>query len=236
MTTATLERPKLRPRHGKPALLPLRNGDHLSRVEFERRWEVTPGLKRAELIEGIVFMPPPTSDTHGERHGRIHHWLSLYAHATPGLRLGIAPSVRLDNKNEFQPDCVLRVEASQLGRLRVAVDDILEGAPELVTEVAVSSADYEAHEKREVYERAGIQEYLLWQVLDGRCDWLTLEEGQFVPLPPRADGVSCSQVFPGLWLDLPALVAGDERRVATVLTRGLNSAEHAAFVKKLAGK
>lgn len=236
MSTVTLPTPR-GPAAGRPGrvpLLPLRNGEHLSRAEFERRWEATPGLKRAELIEGIVFMSPPISELHSESHDRLQHWLARYARATPGVRALINPSLRLDLRNEFQPDCVLRIDHPTLGRSRAAADGLLEGAPELVAEIAVSSTDYDAHEKRVVYERQGIQEYLLWLVLDARCDWWTLQDGVYTPLPVRADAVVRSQVFPGLWLDRRALLAGDERRLAAVLARGLRSTEHAAFARRLA--
>ena len=187
----------------------------------------------AELIEGIVFMPPPTSTTHSTSHDALHHWLSQYARSTQGIRSYITPSLRLDNKNEFQPDCVLRIASLKRGRSRVASDDYLEGAPELVAEVAVSSADYDAHEKRDVYERIGVQEYLLWEVLDSRIEWWRLDGGEYVPLTPRADVVYCSGMFPGLWLDICALLAGDDRKVTKVLQRGLRSAEHTAFVRRL---
>jgi Uma2 family endonuclease len=221
-------------RPGRTRLAPLRNGEHLSRAEFERRWEATPDLRHAELIEGIVFMTPPISASHSAAHERLHHWLGVYARHTPGVRALISPSLRLDLRNEFQPDSVLRLDHPSRGRSRVAADGLLEGAPELVVEIALSSADYDAHEKRDVYERQGVQEYLLWLVREARCLWWALQNGVYTPLPSRAKGVTRSQVFPGLWLDLRALVAGDERRVASVLTRGLNSAEHAAFVRQLA--
>ena len=236
MITAALEPLKTRRSNGKSLLLPLRNGEHLSSVEFERRWEFTPGLRRAELIEGIVFMAPPVSDPHSQSHSRLFRWLDRYAEATPGICSRIDVSLRLDNRNEYQPDCLLRIEAAGLGRSHVSADGYLEGAPELVAEVAVTSADYDAHEKRDVYERMGVQEYLLWQVMDGRFEWWTIEDGTYQPLKSRADGISCSQVLPGLWLDLRALLSGDERRVGDVLRRGLKSAEHTAFARKLAGK
>ena len=40
-------------------LLPLENGDRLSRAEFERRYQAHPEIKKAELIEGAVYMPSP---------------------------------------------------------------------------------------------------------------------------------------------------------------------------------
>lgn len=235
MNTAVIDRPKARRNNGQAASLPLRNGEHLSRAEFERRWDATPGLSRAELVEGIGVMPHLTSETHSGHHEQLQYWLSHYARATAGVKALIGPSLRLDNKNEFQPDCLLRIEAP-VRRSSVSSDDYVEGSPELVAEVAVTSADYDAHEKREFYERAGVQEYFLWQVLDVRCDWWTLHEGAYLPLKPRSDGVHCSQVFPGLWLDLKALLEGDERKVRATLEKGLRSSEHAAVIRKLAAK
>jgi Uma2 family endonuclease len=236
MATATLERPKERRLNGKAAARPLRNGEHVSRGEFERRWTATPELKRAELIEGIVFMAPPISNLHSGSHGLLFRYLDRYAEATPGVSSRLAGSLRLDNRNEYQPDCVLRIDSAQLGRSWVSEDDYLEGAPELVAEVAVSSTDYDAHEKRLVYERSGVQEYLLWRVMDAHVDWWSLQEGVYVPLKPRPDGVHGSSVFPGLWLDLRALVAGEERKLLATLTKGLESAEHKGFLKRLSAK
>jgi Uma2 family endonuclease len=186
------------------------------------------------LIEGIVFMPPPVSDTHSDRHDSLHHVLSVYARATVGVKSRISPSLRLDNRNEFQPDCLLRIASHKVGRSWVASDNYIEGAPELVAEVAVSSADYDAHEKRVVYERLGVQEYLLWQVKDSTIEWWELAGGTYVSLQPRKDGVHCSRVFPGLWIELRALLDEQSDRVQKVLERGLKSVEHAAFVKRLA--
>ncbi len=41
-------------RSGVPLLHP---GDRLSRAEFERRYLAQPDIKKAELIEGVVYMP-----------------------------------------------------------------------------------------------------------------------------------------------------------------------------------
>jgi len=45
-----------------------------------------------------------------------------------------------------------------------------------------------------------------------------------------------SDVFPGLWLDVPALLKGDLARVLATLQRGLRSVEHAEFVTELTGR
>jgi len=91
------------------------------------------------------------------------------------------------------------------------------------------------HEKKAVYQRCLVPEYFVWQVADSQIHWFALEQGDYVELKPRADGVIRSRIFPGLWLDIRALLAGDEDKVSRVLEKGLRSAEHAAFVKRLAG-
>ena len=95
----------------KPKIPPLQNGDRLTWVEFERRYREMPHLKKAELIEGIVYMASPLRITnHGEPHASIMGWLWLYKASTPGIQLGDNCIVRLDADNEPQPDALLRIE------------------------------------------------------------------------------------------------------------------------------
>jgi len=237
MSIATLEKAKNRRRNGA-LLLPdpplLLNGDHLTVPEFERRYGAMPEIKKAELIEGIVVMSPPISNTHGEAHGTIIHLLKTYAQATPGVSCGSNTSVRLDGKNEYQPDALLRIESGKLSHSQVGPDGLLEGGPELVAGIAVSSAAYDLHEKKAVYQRCLVPEYFVWLVLDLQIHWFALEQGDYLELKPRSNAVIRSRVFPGLWLDVRALLAGDEDKVSRTLERGIKSAEHAAFVKRLA--
>jgi Uma2 family endonuclease len=102
----------------------------------------------------------------------------------------------------------------------------------LIVEIAVSSASYDLHDKLKAYRRNGVQEYLVWQIYDKRLDWFRLSEGEYVPLEPDADGVVRSQVFPGLHLAVAALLEGDLARVLAELHKGLETAEHAAFVER----
>jgi Uma2 family endonuclease len=150
------------------------------------------------------------------------------------VEAGINASIRLDGKNEFQPDLILRIKSARLARLKVAADGLLEGAPELAAEIAVSSAAYDLHEKKSVYQRGLVPEYFVWQVMDSQIHWFALDNGEYVEMKPQSDGAIHSGVFPGLWLDIRALLAGDEQKVSRSLEKGLKSAEHAAFLKKLA--
>jgi Uma2 family endonuclease len=215
-------------------LLPLEPGDRLTRDEFERRYDAMPNLKKAELIEGVVYMPSPVRlHRHGSPHFRLIVWLGTYEAATPGTLGADNASARLDLNNEPQPDALLLIDPERGGQATISADDYVEQAPEVVAEVAASSAGYDLHTKLEVYRRNGVREYLVWRVLDRQFDWFVLCAGQFQPLPPDAQGIVRSEVFPGLWLDVPALLGGDMPRVLAVAQQGVASSEHAAFLRKL---
>jgi Uma2 family endonuclease len=214
---------------------PLENGDRLSRAEFERRYAAMTGVK-AELIEGIVHMPSPVRyKRHGEPHANLNGWLFNYKLATPGVGSGDNVSVRLDLDNEPQPDLLLMIDSGDAGQARITEDDFIEGAPELVAEIASSSVSYDLGAKLHAYRRNGVREYLVWRVLDAAFDWFVLRDGRYEPLPPDDDGILRSRTFPGLWLDPAALLGGDLARVIEKLNQGLASPEHAAFVERLRG-
>jgi len=219
-----------------PAVPPLESGDRLDRHEFERRYNTMPSLRKAELIEGIVYIAAAALRfrSHGQPHGDIIGWLWTYKIATPGVELGDNPSVRLDTKNEPQPDAVLLIEERCGGQARLSEDDYIEGAPELVAEIAASSVAIDLGDKKRAYQRNGVQEYLVWQVFDQKLDWFELQDGEYVSLPVDESGIICSRVFPGLWLATSDLLAGNMTQVLSVLQAGLASADHRAFVDRLA--
>ena len=218
----------------KPTVTPpLESGDRLTRPEFERRYAVAP-VTQAELIEGVAYVASPLRfQQHAEPHSRLSTWLGTYVAYTPGTRSGIEPTVRLDLDNEPQPDLVLLVDEAAGGQTRVDSDGYLEGAPELVIEIAASSAAIDLGAKKQAYRRNGVAEYLVWQVFEQKIDWYHLTEGDYQPLPVDDEGVIRSQRFPGLWLVAAAILSGDMAQVLTGLQTGLQSPEHEAFVAQL---
>ncbi len=196
----------------------LESGDHLSRAEFHRRYCGRPDIKKAELVEGVVYVASRVpADRHGEQHATIIGWLGAYRARHPGLRLGNNATVLLDANNEVQPDaCLWREEP---GGPRLNADHYIEGAPQLVVEVAASSAAYDLHTKLRAYQRNGVQEYVVWRVLDHMIDWFRLREGEYVWVEPDEDGVIESEVFPGLCLNVPALLVDDLQAVPIELER-----------------
>lgn len=214
---------------------PLENGDRLNRYEFERRYNAMPNLKKAELIEGIVYMPAALRfRSHSQPHGWMITWLVTYESTTPGVAVGDAPTVRLDIDNEPQPDVVLLIMPEAGGQARLSEDDYIEGAPELIVEIAASSAAIDLHAKKQVYRRNGVKEYIVWRVVDQTISWFYLERGEYLNLAVDPDGIIRSRVFPGLWLAVSELLAGNMQGVLAVLQQGVQSPEHIAFVQKLA--
>lgn len=146
-------------------------------------------------------------------------WLGAYWASTPGVQLLDNATVRLDADNEPQPDALLRIEQDR--QATISNDDYVEGAPELIVEIAATSASLDLNEKLPVYRRNQVQEYLVWRVYDGEFDWFCLRKGKYVSLEANEVGILCSATFPGLWLAKAALLSGNLATVLAVLQQGL---------------
>jgi Uma2 family endonuclease len=212
-------------------VLPLYPGQRLTRDEFLRRWEAMPQLKNAELIGGIVYMPSPVSREHGRADRIINVWHGNYESQTPGLE-GSANDTWLMLQDSPQPESTLRILPEFGGHSRAA-GKYTAGSPEFLTEVCLSSEDYDLHEKLDLYEQAGVDEYLAVLLASREIRWHRLVEAAYQLIPPDADGILRSKVFPGLWLHPQALLGGDMALVLATLQKGLESKEHAVFVQEL---
>jgi hypothetical protein len=223
MVTAAPTRPASPPRRPsarRREVPPLMNGDHLTSREFLRRYEATPDLKKAELIDGTVFMPPPVSaDSHGAPDNVLQFWLASYTLNHPELECFSNTTLLLDSANTPQPDVVLCSRPKKGGRVWLNEKSWLCGAPELVCEVAASSASIDLHQKLHAYRRSGIQEYLVWTTLEQKVRWFQLVNGEYREFKERA-GLMESHVFPGLVLDVKALLKLDRRRLFAALQKG----------------
>ncbi len=176
----------------------LESGDRLTSAEFRRRYGLRPDIKRAELIDGVVYVASPVRfSDHADPHGILVGILAVYRLSTAGVRLGDNGTVRFPDGDEVQPDALLRRTARYGGRSREDADHYIVGSPELCAEVAASSASY-LHPKKDLYRRNGVQEYIVWRTEDETIDWWQLVDGDYVPLPVEPDGSIRSLVFPGL--------------------------------------
>jgi len=213
---------------------PLENGDRLTREEFHRRYEAMPENVKAELIKGVVYMSSPVRvRNHGEPHSLMMSCLGVYFLSTKGVKMLDNTTFIVDEDYEPQPDAVLRVDEKHGGKSWVNEEDYLEGSPELVVEIAASTASYDLHDKLEIYEQKGIQEYIVWRVLDRQIDWFNLENGKYVRLAQNKQGVIESKVFPGLRLNVGAMLADDLQRVLSDLQKGLQSKKHKEFAGRI---
>jgi Uma2 family endonuclease len=225
---ASVEAPQL------DAIPPLRHGDRMTAREFERRYRAMPHVKKAELIEGVVLMASPVrARMHSTPQSWLNGWLFVYRAHTPGVESGDHGTVRMDGRNVPQPDGLLYILREYGGQSSISRDDYLEGAPELVAEVAASSQGFDSGTKLAMYQRNGVREYLLYRSEESEVLWYELRAGRYEPIQPDSDGILRSRVFPGLWLDASALLSGDAPRMLEVLQQGLASPEHAAFAAAL---
>ncbi len=215
------------------AIPPLENGDHLSRDEFERRSNAMPHIK-AELLEGVVYMPAATrASYHSRPHQMIAALLAVYDANSPGTISYDAASVRLDLDNMPQPDQALLLLPECGGQAKVSDDDYLENAPELVWEISASTASYDLNVKLPIYRKNGVKEYVIWRVIDEAIDWFVLQDSEYVRKNIGADGLLKSTIFPGLWVNPDDLIRQSMNSMLKTLDRGLASPEHAEFVKTL---
>jgi Uma2 family endonuclease len=213
----------------------LQSGDHLTRSEFLRIWRGLPNLKRAELIRGVVYlMASPLSIEHGDTESNLTIWAGMYRIATPGCASGNnATNLLLDDCP--QPDVNLRIIPEHGGKSRVR-RKMLVGPAELLMEVCSSSASIDLHDKFELYQEAGVSEYLVVIVKKKEIRWFRHVNRKFKPIAADAAGVYRSVVFPGLWLDSPAFFKNDMTKVLATLQEGIGSDQHQRFVAELAAR
>ncbi len=217
-----------------PTIPRLQNGDTLDSDEFMLRYHAMPEVKKAELIEGVVYMPSPVrTDLHGQPHALLTGWLVNYFAATPGLIISDNGSVRLDARNVPQPDLSLLIDRSRGGQHGLDPEGYIDGAPDLVCEVAASSVSIDRNAKLRAYQRNGVREYILCRTEDGVIEWFILRNKKYRSLRPDEAGILRSVAFPGLHLDPVAILRSDIVRVLAVLQQGIASPEHAAFVERL---
>jgi Uma2 family endonuclease len=215
-------------------LPPLQEGDHLTQAEFHRRYEAYPEDVKFELIGGIVHMASPLKRLHGTTHFELSLVFAIYKAGTPGVQGADNMTAILGEKSEPQPDLMLRLLKECGGQSEYNEDDYLVGAPELVVEVAHSSKASDLGGKRKDYLAAGVQEYVVFCVEEQELHWYHFPSRR--KLKADRNGVWKSRIFPGLWLDGPALLAHDSARLLATAQQGLASPEHEAFLRQLAEK
>ncbi|MGP0063600.1 MAG: Uma2 family endonuclease [Isosphaeraceae bacterium] len=208
-------------------------GQRLDQPTFHALYEAMPPGTRAELIDGVVYLPSPVGRAHGRAQIPVIVWLDYYAELTPGVEVLDNATTILGWKSEPQPDALLRILPECGGRTH---DEraFIGGPPELIVEVSKATRYVDLGPKLADYERAGVLEYVVRAIDPDEIFWFVQDQGTLVKRPVGEDGFYHSTVFPGLWLDPQELVKGDRRRLRAVIDLGCATPEHAAFVARLA--
>jgi Uma2 family endonuclease len=212
----------------------LYNGDRMTQPEFHRRYEAYPEDVKFELIGGTVYMASAFTGPHGTYHFKLGLVLGLYEAVTPGIEGADYITTILGEQGEPQPDLMLRLLKECGGQSEYNEEKYLVGAPELVAEVAHSSKAIDMGGKRKDYQAAGVQEYIVLCIEEQELYWFHFPSHR--KLKPDRKGVFKSHIFPGLWLNGPALLARDSARLIATVQLGLASAEHETFVRQMQEK
>jgi Uma2 family endonuclease len=204
----------------------LEPGERMGRDEFLARWEQMPNLKLAELIDGVVYLPSPVSPEHSRKQYIINGWTFEYIGRT-GFIEGLCEGTWLMEQSAPQPDVALRIKKEYGGQSEIQKYPV--GAPEFVAEVSRSSRSYDLGPKLDLYQRAGVREYLTALLEEQRIEWRVLQQGRFRLLQPDSAGIFRSEVFPGLWLDERAFWNNDLPGLLATLEQGLQSEAFLSF-------
>jgi hypothetical protein len=213
--------------------LDLHTGDSLTREEFHRRYESMPRIPRAELIEKVVYVQSSSEARETEPSTfKLVGWLGMYGSHTFGVEGACNTTLRLDSRNELQPNALVIVRPEYGGQVQIDADDFVAGAPELIADVVSNGAGRMLSAKLRAFRRNQVREYVVWRVLERVVDWFVLDGADYLSLP-MDNGIYRSRVFPGLWLDVQALLNGDLRKIFEVVQQGVASEEHQRFVERL---
>ena len=219
-------------KRSQSAPYPLQNGDCMMRKEFHGLYEKMPAGYRAELLGGIVFEPSPVSWNHSEHHSQLNYLFKTYSIGLPQVSVGDNATVFLSEEDEVQPDLLLRLSEEAGGTSSLTKrGGYVEGAPELVAEIAYSSRAIDLHLKKTRYALAGVGEYIVVCLNPERVFWFDLANDKQLQVK---NGVVRSRVFPGLWIHIEGLLLLEDQKTTGALKKGLESKEYQEFAKKLA--
>ena len=209
----------------------LENGDRMTQAEFHRRYEASPEDAKFELVAGTVYKPARGRVSHSDLDVDLGWALGMCGRATRGVEFLPRTTIILGEESEPEPDLTLRILPEYGGQSRSTADDYVAGPPELIGEIAYSRRSIDRHQKRVDYRRAGVVEYVVVCVEEREIHWFDFKVRRLIR--PSVRGVYRSRIFPGLWIDGPALLGLKSQQVEKVAREGLASKEHAAFVKEL---
>lgn len=163
--------------------------------------------KRYEVMKGELIMVPAPFTIHQRVLNNLSFFINKYVRDKKLGEVLVAPTdVVLAEDVVVQPD-ILFVSNERRDIIKEAA---IIGSPDLVIEiVSPSSASYDTIEKREVYEKYGVEEYWLVFPQEKAIEILAIEKGIYKEFcKARKTGIAKSKSIEGLTVDIKEIFEG----------------------------
>lgn len=160
-----------------------------------------------QLINYDLIMSPSPIALHQKISFELSIQLGVFLKATnnKGFAVSAPMDVKFDDGNIFQPDLLYVSEE----RKAEIVKERIEGAPDLVVEIlSPSNGYYDLRQKKDIYEKYGVAEYIIIDPLQHIVEIYVLKEALYV-LDQKVNqpGTFRSTVLNGFSVDLKELFA-----------------------------
>ena len=180
-----------------------------SAVFHELYLETGENRRKVQLINGVVRIPSPVRiDSHDRQNCIMIGLMFVYCTRVNSVEPLGSCTIRLNSLNEVQPDFGLRIEEGGLSKVE---DGYVVGPVELVGDISNSSVRSDTASKLEAYRASGCMEYIVWKPAENKIVWYKLVSGNYEEIVPL-DGILKSEQFPGLHIDVHAVLTNNRRQ------------------------
>ncbi len=181
-------------------------------VAFDEFCVLVADGKKADLIDGVIYMASPDSRRANELTGLLFGIIDGYI-STRGLGGRVYLNrfaFQLNRWNAPEPD-VAYVSQERLHLIR---EGRMDGAPDIAVEIVTrDSRERDYVTKRRLYEQHGLGEYWLVDAIQRKVDFLRLnDERQYEDAAPGGTPRFESRQIPGLWIETDWLTSDEVPR------------------------
>ena len=175
-------------------------------VTVEEFYRLVPDGQKADLIDGVIHMASPDTLRANELTGFVYWLLQGFVNERrPGGKVLVNRyAFELTELRAPEPDVAyVRPE-----RAHLAVQRGMRGGPDIAVEiVSRESRHRDYHEKRQLYQDAGVSEYWIVDPIQQRVEFLVLEQGRYELAPLEQNRLFRGRALPGFWIDVDWLLA-----------------------------
>lgn len=175
-------------------------------ITVEEFYSLVPDDQKADLLDGVIYLASPDSRRANNLTGFLFSLLAMYndAKAIGGAVFITRFAFRLSKYCAPEPDVAyVRPE-----RVHLVHEGGMREGPDIAVEVVSrESRQRDYRRKKQVYQKAGVEEYWIIDPLEDRTEFHRLEQGRYKLVPLEANHLFRSQVLPGFWLDVNWLLS-----------------------------